>query len=210
MDDAGLDLCHAIRDFVSVYYGKPAVLLPNEPMSAIPSEHVRLTGATEASRQYSARYLSRNMLAPRLPNDAVCLIALTSHDLWSGGSNTFVFGLALKRRPVGILSTARLAEGGESKLLLRTFKTATHEIGHTFRMKHCVRYMCNMNGRNSLAELDRHPVYLCPECLMKVAFVNQDSSIQSRFEQLHGLAKTHSFRNAQAYYLQARTLSVTE
>ena len=38
-----------------------------------------------------------------------------------------------------------------------------------FTLPHCVRYECVMNGSNSLAETDRAPVELCPDCLRKLA-----------------------------------------
>jgi hypothetical protein len=32
--------------------------------------------------------------------------------------------------------------------------------------------VCNMNGKNSLEELDRHPIELCPYCVEKLQSVN--------------------------------------
>ena len=42
------------------------------------------------------------------------------------------------------------------------------ESGHVLGLKHCVFYMCVMNGVNSLAESDRTPLHLCPVCLGKL------------------------------------------
>ncbi|KAF6297982.1 archaelysin family metallopeptidase 2 [Rhinolophus ferrumequinum] len=55
-----------------------------------------------------------------------------------------------------------------SVLLLRSCKTLTHEIGHTFGVRHCQWLACLMQGSNHLEEADRRPLYLCPICLRKL------------------------------------------
>ncbi|XP_062976117.1 archaemetzincin-2 [Elgaria multicarinata webbii] len=55
-----------------------------------------------------------------------------------------------------------------SKLLLRSCKTLTHEIGHIFGLHHCQWLQCVMQGSNHLEESDRRPIDLCPICLRKL------------------------------------------
>nr|XP_020662109.1 archaemetzincin-2 isoform X3 [Pogona vitticeps] len=55
-----------------------------------------------------------------------------------------------------------------SKLLLRSCKTLTHEIGHIFGLHHCQWLQCVMQGSNHLEEADRRPLDLCPICLRKL------------------------------------------
>ncbi|XP_053231350.1 archaemetzincin-2 isoform X3 [Podarcis raffonei] len=55
-----------------------------------------------------------------------------------------------------------------SKLLLRSCKTLTHEIGHIFGLHHCQWLECVMQGSNHLEESDRRPLDLCPICLRKL------------------------------------------
>jgi archaemetzincin len=35
-------------------------------------------------------------------------------------------------------------------------------------MLHCTAHPCNMNGSNHLAESDRQPMWLCPQCAAKL------------------------------------------
>ncbi|XP_067914363.1 archaemetzincin-2 isoform X2 [Heterodontus francisci] len=70
-----------------------------------------------------------------------------------------------------------------SKLLLRSCKTLTHEIGHIFGMHHCQWLQCVMQGSNHLAESDRRPIDLCPICLRKLqCAINFD--IKERYKAL--------------------------
>ena len=115
--------------------------------------------------------------APRLPPDAVCLLGVTTADLFPAPSWNYVFGSATYDRRVGVYSLARLGRqfepsagdpGGRAELVRRALLVVAHETGHMFSLPHCVRYECLMNGSNSLAELDRGTLWLCPDCLRKL------------------------------------------
>ena len=80
---------------------------------------------------------------------------------------TFVFGVGSPDRRAGVYSLHRFGDRPEP-LLRRGFKLSVHEMGHMFGLRHCVFYECVMNGSNSLAESDRHPLHLCPVCLVKL------------------------------------------
>ena len=47
-------------------------------------------------------------------------------------------------------------------------KVLLHELSHLFGLKHCIYYICLMNGVNNETEMDRQPLYLCPVCLHKL------------------------------------------
>jgi archaemetzincin len=63
-----------------------------------------------------------------------------------------------------------MTNGSPNALLDRTLKIAIHETGHMFSMKHCTKYECLMSGTNNLAETDRRPLDVCPECMAKIAW----------------------------------------
>ena len=44
----------------------------------------------------------------------------------------------------------------------------THELCHTFGMKHCYYFECAMNESSSIEEAARQPLFLCPVCLRKL------------------------------------------
>ncbi|XP_015665857.1 archaemetzincin-2 isoform X2 [Protobothrops mucrosquamatus] len=71
-----------------------------------------------------------------------------------------------------------------SKLLLRSCKTLTHEIGHIFGLHHCQWLQCVMQGSNHLEESDRRPLDLCPICLRKLQSV-LGFSILERYKACH-------------------------
>lgn len=112
-----------------------------------------------------------------LPDDAYCLIGLTTTDLYPEPSWNFVFGQAMLRDRVGVYSFARYdpafygeteKAGRKKVILLRSLKVMAHEIAHMFGMQHCTAYHCLVNGSNHLEEADEQPLFLCPICLKKL------------------------------------------
>lgn len=67
--------------------------------------------------------------------------------------------------------------------LKRTLKTAAHETGHMFSMRHCTFYFCTMQGAYHLREADERPMYICPVCLAKIASAGH-IDVLKRFEYL--------------------------
>jgi archaemetzincin len=120
-------------------------------------------------------YVLQNVLKPRLPNDAVTYIALTAADLWPGEGWNYVFGQASLADRVGVWSLHRLGNPDKSaesfrQTLRRTLHISAHETGHMFSLHHCIYYECSMCGANNLAEVDRQPLWLCPQCLGKACY----------------------------------------
>jgi archaemetzincin len=128
------------------------------------------------------------VLAPKLPKDAAAMIALTAADLWPGEGWNYVFGQASLRDRVGVWSIHRngdpAAGDKEYRLcLLRTIRTAAHELGHMFSIQHCTAYECNMCGSNNREESDRRPLAECPQCTAKICWATEDDP-QQRFNRL--------------------------
>lgn len=121
------------------------------------------------SEQLQTKYILNEMLKPNLPKDAVTMIAFCNNDLYPDESYNFVFGYASLKNRVGVWSFARFGDMNTEyeQVLLRTLKTASHETGHMFSIKHCSQYYCIMNGSNHLEEADGKPTYFCPNCLEK-------------------------------------------
>jgi len=159
--------------FLGDYFGLPVRRLEPLAVDATwPSEATRARRG-QARPQLNSRWLLTHRLASRLPADGAALLAFTCHDLWPGDGWNFVFGQASLHDRVGVWSLARFGDpaGGATarlRCLRRTLKVAMHETGHMVSIEHCRAYACAMAGSNSLAETDRAPLWLCPECVAKV------------------------------------------
>jgi archaemetzincin len=159
-------------EFVGLFHGCQVKVQEDLALSVIPAE-ARRTHPTWGVKQVLSTYVLDEVLRPTLPADAAARIAFTASDLWPGEGWNFVFGQASYRDRVGVWSLNRFgdADGNEAEFrlcLLRTMKTAVHEIGHMFSIQHCTAYECGMCGSNHLAEADGRPLEFCPECVAKL------------------------------------------
>ena len=134
-------------------------------VKVLPAAPVKRSWYQRDRDQYNADIIVRH-LARKVPADSLGLFGLMGSDLYGLGLS-FVFGEALLHDRAGIYSVRRY--GRQNPMLLRrALKLSAHEIGHMFGLKHCVFYECVMNGVNSLTEMDRSPLHLCPVCLAKL------------------------------------------
>jgi archaemetzincin len=195
-------------EFLRRYFNLPATILDGIPLSEIPPR-ARRTHPSWGDSQILSTYVLDRVLRPRLPDDAAAMIALTAADLWPGDGWNFVFGQASLRHRVGVWSIYRNgdAEKEFALCLLRTIKTATHETGHMFSIDHCTAYRCNMCGSNSRAESDRNPLWLCPECVAKVAWATGDELVP-RYRRLAEFCDEHGLRPQAEFY--RRSIAVLE
>ena len=119
------------------------------------------------------QYLAGEILSESrkwIPNDAYCMICVTNYDLYPKESWNFVFGLASLKDRTGVFSFARYdpsffdeeKSANPELIIYRSIRVMTHEIGHMFGIKHCVYYLCNMNGSMSAEEGRNKPGHLCP------------------------------------------------
>jgi archaemetzincin len=160
--------------FMGLYYNLEVRISPGLPLSIVPTAAQRVHPEW-GDKQILTSYVLDTLLKPRLPSDAVVFICFTSSDLWPGKGWNFVFGQASLTGRVGVWSIYRNGDPDTSEAafrlcLLRTMKTAVHETGHMFSMRHCTAYECCMCGSNNRSESDRRPLWLCPQCMAKVCW----------------------------------------
>ncbi len=188
-------------EFMSAYYQMPVRVGEDLPLSLIPEEETRRVGD---ERQLRTGYILKEILAPRLPDDAAAMLAFTTEDLWPGEGWNFVYGEAMPSKRVGVWSICRFGRPEESdeafaEVLRRVLRTGVHETGHLFGFQHCIFYECCMCGSNHLGELDRRPLWVCPQCLGKLCFVT-GADPRKRFGELAAFARAHGLADGQAFW----------
>lgn len=147
----------ALREFVEIYFGVDAVILPTRELPR---------AAWSATReQWHAEALADAQLGA-VPPDSLGVLGLVGGDMYVDQLN-FVFGIGRFEERVGVHSLHRFGDEPR-RLKRRALLLTAHELGHMFGLRHCVFYACAMNGTNSLAESDRQPLHLCPVCREKL------------------------------------------
>ncbi len=190
-------------EFLGHYYDRPVKIRDDLPLSLIPT-NARRKHPEWGVDQILSTYVLDKVLKPRLPDDAAAYIAFTAIDLWPGEGWNFVFGQASLRDRVGVWSINRNGDPDEGEdefrlCLLRTLRTATHETGHMFSVKHCIQYECNMCGSNHREESDRRPLYLCPHCVAKVCYATEADPVE-RYQSLANFCHEHDLREESDFY----------
>mmetsp|Transcript_8645 Transcript_8645/g.22335 ORF Transcript_8645/g.22335 Transcript_8645/m.22335 type:complete len:422 (+) Transcript_8645:109-1374(+) len=196
-----------LAHFVSLWFCVPCVVLPDGP------EHrVRARSRPSCAGKVRWRQLLTTDLHDHLDSikaktpDAFAVLGLTMHDLYPDDDFNFVFGEASSILGTGVFSFARLRPGfprhpaggrlgpeHAGLFLRRALDLVVHELGHLFRIKHCVHFMCNMNGVNTLDEADGKPLRLCPCDLRKLALAVRHCAGPTAFRVRERYAKLHRF-----------------
>ena len=184
-------------DYLGRHFNLPVKINDDLPLSVIPAK-ARRTHPSWGDKQILSTYVLDTVLRPRLPKDAFGMIALTSSVLWPGKGWNFVFGQASLRQRVGVWSMYRYGDPNKGRnelrrVLLRTIKTASHELGHMMSMRHCTAFECSMCGSNSLGESDRRPLALCLECMAKICWATGTEPVE-RYRKLAAFCRTHGLR----------------
>ncbi|MBI4244214.1 MAG: hypothetical protein HY606_09010 [Planctomycetes bacterium] len=174
-------------EYMSLYFNLEVKIKDKLSLDLIPKK-ARRKHPQWGDDQILTTYVLNEVLKPKLPDDAMAFIAFTTSDLWPGEGWNFVFGQASLRDRVGVWSIYRNGDSSKGKkefklCLLRTLKTATHEVGHMFSMHHCIAYNCNMCGSNNREESDKRPLWLCPECVSKICWATRTDPV-GRYEKL--------------------------
>ena len=118
-------------------------------------------------RQYhSTKILEK--LDETAPPQAVKIIGIATVDLFIP-ILTYVYGEAQLGGRACIISTYRLRENPHpgqpgASLEERAVKEAVHELGHTFKLKHCPEHTCIMHYCRSIADVDRKTSGFCRHC----------------------------------------------
>jgi len=173
------EVLERMRTHAEAYFGVPARLLDPIPMAE---------SAYAADRKQYQSTLVLQALAGRRPPDALAVLGLTDQDLYAGGLN-FVFGEGSLHERCGVYSLRRLETPDEPLFLLRSLKLVCHEAGHILSIDHCTAWSCVMDGANSLDEMDRQPLHLCPADLRKVLW-NTGADRGGRYRRLHELYRS--------------------
>jgi len=142
-----------MAEYAEAFFGLPVRVLPARPL--FDRAHV------PTRDQYNSSMVL-DELADLVPSDALVLLGVADGDLFARGK-PYVFGEGNLERRVGVCSLARLSASER-----RALKLMTHEIGHILSIAHCVTHRCVMQGANTLAESDGHPLHLCPADLRKL------------------------------------------
>jgi archaemetzincin len=127
-----------------------------------------VTFAWDAAReQYYSTAILQHLY--RLSDADVRVLGVTACDLFVPVL-TFVFGEAQLDGNCAAVSLARLREDfyglppREDLLRERLLKTAIHELGHTFRLRHCADWQCVMSSSHSVERLDVKGPEFCATC----------------------------------------------
>jgi archaemetzincin len=130
---------------------------------------LELDRAFSASRgQLNSTSILKMLLAER-PDGVGRILGLVDQDLFIPVL-TYVFGEAQLGGTVAVASTFRLREpwaaGGATSAVLeaRLVKTALHELGHTFGLRHCLHPRCVMTSAAGLEMLDEKVPAFCLAC----------------------------------------------
>ncbi|MGD9119040.1 MAG: archaemetzincin [Desulfobacterales bacterium] len=107
-------------------------------------------------------------LALKAPPSALKVLAMVQVDLFIP-ILTHVYGEAQLGGKACIVSTIRLNEGHQSldtqePYLSRIIKEAIHELGHTFKLRHCPQHTCLMHYCRNEGDVDRKSDQLCHYC----------------------------------------------
>lgn len=132
-------------------------------------------------------------LRQMIPNDSICVMALTMSELYDEETDLFVAGMAAGNQRVGVFSFSRynptlgfssefwykshtllgakeMSNSEQQRIMLqRSCKLLVHEVAHLLGVDHCIWYSCCMNGSGHLKEDFEQSMHLCPVDLRKLA-----------------------------------------
>jgi len=190
--------CEMLRRCAAAFFSLQVKILP--PMDvAVGTFETRINPSIGNSQILTSDVLS--FLMGYVPDDAVCILAITMEDLYPHPSWNFVFGQASLRNRVGVFSFARYDPtfyGGEREadyrhiLLRRSCKVLIHETAHMFSLSHCIYFRCVLNGSNHLVESDARPLFFCPVCLRKLQY-SIGFDIVARYRNILNFCKNAGF-----------------
>ena len=124
--------------------------------------------ALDQNRNQYHSTLILEQLAANCPDRAIRVIALVQVDLFIP-ILTHVYGEAQLGGKACIVSSYRLNEGRSAALVDRKYidrvvKEAIHELGHTFKLRHCPEHTCIMHYCRNEEDVDRKSDQLCRYC----------------------------------------------
>lgn len=157
--DFTIELLDPIRDEINRIYGYPTEVRPL-------LDNLEFAYHPNRNQYHSTSILDQ--LALKAPGDAIKVLAITQVDLFIP-ILTHVYGEAQLGGKACIVSTIRLNEGHsalntEEPYFSRIVKEAIHELGHTFKLRHCREHTCLMHYCRDEHDVDRKSDQLCRYC----------------------------------------------
>lgn len=179
-----------MKEFLEIYFGSPVVMLPTLRQNDLPMRMFKKRGGEMALKviDYTDKYLK-----PRLPQDAWGIMTVTSFDLYKNDGITGLYGDTLLFGRAGVISWYHLKD--DLSLML---KGVSHETSHMLTLRHCQRFLCNLNGRIGLDEFRRSPLWLCPECMAKLAYATS-VDMPRRYAQLASFCQKYGLTREANY-----------
>ena len=92
--------------------------------------------------------------------DADRIVGVIDADLYAPGLN-FIFGQAKMPGRFVVVALPRFRTSPIGRFAERTLKVTTHELGHSFGIRHCLERTCVMHFANSVRELDEQGSQFC-------------------------------------------------
>jgi archaemetzincin len=204
-----------LGDFVEAYFSLPVFFLQDREINSIPNVAWRSIPCYVP--QANANSILDHILKPQKdPNAERCwgIIAITHEDLLYDPDDVldYVYGLSGAGEPgkpgIAVVSTRRIWQPdavGFELSRLRLFKLVTHEIGHLFHVQHCLKHACNMNGCETVDQIDRHPIEVCPDCMAKICWIGQIHP-KARYDRLIAVCERLNMQTEAGLYRACREL----
>ena len=184
----GVPHLEQLREYVSTFYQCKVqfvgpIDIDDEKVCAKWNLKYRFNNDTQMKQFYTSPLM--DLCSKIVSNDrelcrrAVCSLGFTMFDLTPNDEYNFVYGIASLADGRGVFSMARFhpdfngekyssTEEANRIILKRCCKVQTHELGHIFGLRHCLNFVCLMNGANHAGELERQPLVECPCCTKKL------------------------------------------
>ena len=152
-------LCDVVGEETGRSFGFPTRVVPL-------FEELAFAYDSERRQYHSTKILEK--LAESAPPLTLKVIGIATVDLFIP-ILTHVYGEAQLGGKACIISTYRLRENphpGKTRVSLkeRAVKEAIHELGHTFKLKHCPEHTCIMHYCRSITDVDRKTSGFCRHC----------------------------------------------
>jgi predicted Zn-dependent protease len=126
---------------------------------------------TNLKEPIDARALLKLALGAPLSTKYVLIV--TDRDLRMRSLDS-LFGFAIHRKRIAVVSTARLQDPCDPNLTQQRLCNITaHELGHLIGLTHCHGPQCVMLPATTPAEIDRRPLKACGRCPRRMVWMGR-------------------------------------